>query len=78
MIYTVVHIIPWVLLNFKGTMSETFKQNKVNKLEGTCWLMCLPPQLNVVAVPRQLADKLSRDDPILYPWHIIALMCMPQ
>ena len=37
MIYTVVHIIPWVLLNFKGTMSETFKQNKVNKLEGTCW-----------------------------------------
>ena len=45
MIYTVVHIIPWVLLNFKGTMSETFKQNKVNKLEGTCWPMCLPPSI---------------------------------
>ena len=45
-------------------MSESLKQNKVNKFEDTCWPMRLPSQLNVVAVPHRLVDKLSRDDPI--------------
>ena len=64
MIYTVAHIISWVLLNFKGATSEPLKQNKVNKLVDTCWPMLNCSQLNVVAVPRHLADELSHDDPI--------------
>ena len=57
MIYTVAHIIPWVLLNFEGAMSEPLKQNKVNELVDTCWPMRLRSQLNLIAVPRHLADK---------------------